>query len=131
MPSTDTWSTVYPAPDPEHGFPGACSVHGLVSGAHPHCAAASRREGRLVRWTCRRRRLLGRRMAAPRHVYTHVPSTPSLDWKKLRVEGTKSHRQIEYADAFRALGTDLPEPRGWFPPAECCHIPYDAVHSHF
>ncbi|KAF8436627.1 hypothetical protein L210DRAFT_1059974 [Boletus edulis BED1] len=30
-PSTDTWSIVYPAPDPEHDFPRARSVHGLVS----------------------------------------------------------------------------------------------------
>ncbi|KAF8436637.1 hypothetical protein L210DRAFT_3548824, partial [Boletus edulis BED1] len=30
-PSADTWSIVYPAPDPEHDFPRARSVHGLVS----------------------------------------------------------------------------------------------------
>ncbi|KAN0082442.1 hypothetical protein V8E55_008237 [Tylopilus felleus] len=29
-PSSDTWSTVYPVPDPEHGCPGLRSVHGLV-----------------------------------------------------------------------------------------------------
>jgi hypothetical protein len=29
-PSTDTWTTVYPAPDPGHGFLGPRSVHGLV-----------------------------------------------------------------------------------------------------
>lgn len=29
-PSTNTWSTVYPAPDPEQGFPGPRSVLGLV-----------------------------------------------------------------------------------------------------
>ncbi|KAF9238261.1 galactose oxidase [Melanogaster broomeanus] len=29
-PSTNTWSTDYPAADPEHGFPASRSVHGLV-----------------------------------------------------------------------------------------------------
>jgi hypothetical protein len=31
IPSTDNWTTVYPDPNSEHGFPGPQSIHGLVS----------------------------------------------------------------------------------------------------
>ncbi|KAF8129531.1 hypothetical protein EV363DRAFT_289835 [Boletus edulis] len=82
-----------------------CHTYKRDSGAHPRCAAASRREGCLVGWTCRRRRLLGRRVAA-RHVYTLVHIHP-----KFRVENVANP-----INPFRTLGTTLHEPRGWFSP---------------
>ncbi|KAF8119820.1 hypothetical protein EV363DRAFT_1379496 [Boletus edulis] len=82
-----------------------CHTYKRDSGAHP--------QGRLVGWTCRRRRLLGRRVGASRHVYTHVHIHP-----KFRVENVARRGYVANPiNTFCTLGTTLHEPRGWFPPA--------------
>ncbi|KAH0828774.1 galactose oxidase [Lanmaoa asiatica] len=96
-PSTDTWSTVYPVADPEHGFPGSRSVHGLV----PFTAAPA---VALLYHGERDASSLGHAGAgvfwddAWLLLTTSSPST--LQWKKLRVTGDAA-----------------PDPRGWFAPA--------------
>ncbi|KAF8129539.1 hypothetical protein EV363DRAFT_1168945, partial [Boletus edulis] len=72
--------------------PGARSVHGLVSFATctnatlkriPVCAAASRREGRLVGHAG-----TGIFWDDAWLLVTSTSTSPSLEWKMLRVEGT-------------------------------------------
>ncbi|KAF8121609.1 galactose oxidase [Boletus edulis] len=106
-PSTDTWSTVYPAPDPEHGFPGARSVHGLVPFVTRSNVTPERIPVALLHHGERDASSVGHAGAGVFWddawllvVTSTSTSTPSLEWKKLRVEGTA-----------------LPEPRGWFPSA--------------
>ncbi|KAF8121616.1 hypothetical protein EV363DRAFT_1561095 [Boletus edulis] len=106
MPSTNTWLIVYPAPDPEHGFPGARSVHGLVPFVTRTNAILEGIPVALLYHGERDASLVGHAGAgvfwndAWLLVTSTSTSTPSLEWKKLRVEGTA-----------------LPEPRGWFPSA--------------
>jgi len=104
-PSSDTWSTVYPAPDPEHGCPGPRSVHGLVpftSVTQTSVPVALLYHGE------RNASSIGHAGAG---VFwddawllvttsTSNPSTSGLQWKKLPVDGNPA-----------------PEPRGWFPSA--------------
>ncbi|KAF8132586.1 galactose oxidase [Boletus edulis] len=89
MPSTNTWLTVNPAPDPGHGFPGARSVHGLVPLSHRDASSVGH-AGAGVFWNDTWLLV----------VTSTSTSTPSLERKKPPVEGTA-----------------LPEPRGWFPSA--------------
>jgi hypothetical protein len=91
-PSTDTWTTVYPAPDPEHGFPGPRSVHGLVpfsTGAHTNTSGPV--PIALLYHGERDASSLGHAGAG---VFWDdawlllATSTSGLRWKKLRVDGT-------------------------------------------
>ncbi|KAF8435314.1 hypothetical protein L210DRAFT_3694324, partial [Boletus edulis BED1] len=102
MPSTDTWPTLYPAPD---GFPAAHSVHGLVPFMTSTVANRERIPIALLHHSEKDTSSVGHAGAGVFWanawllvVTSTSKSTPSLEWKKLRVEGT-----------------DLPEPRGWFP----------------
>jgi len=91
-PSTDTWSTVYPDPDPEHGFPGPRSVHGLIPFTiHTH-ANTSGIPVALLYYGERDASSLGHAGAGvfwdDAWLLLATPSTGALRWKKLRVQGT-------------------------------------------
>ncbi|KAF8444134.1 hypothetical protein L210DRAFT_3534039 [Boletus edulis BED1] len=95
MPSTNTWLTVYPAPDPEHGFPGARSVHGLVPFVIRTNATLEGIPVALLHHGERDASSVGHAGAGVFWndawllvVTSTSTSTPSLEWKKLRVEGT-------------------------------------------
>ncbi|KAG8221434.1 galactose oxidase [Butyriboletus roseoflavus] len=104
-PSTNTWSTVYPAPDPEHGFPGSRSVHGLVPFTiGNHTSTSGSVPVALLHHGERDASSLGHAGAgvfwddAWLLLASSSPST--LEWKRLHVNGDAA-----------------PEPRGWFSPA--------------
>ncbi|KAF8548867.1 galactose oxidase [Imleria badia] len=104
-PSTNTWSTVYPAPDPEHGYPGARSVHGLVpfvAGTHANTFEAGPVPVALLYYGERDASSLGHAGAGVfwDDAWLLLASSSALQWKKLRVDGNPT-----------------PEPRGWFAPA--------------
>ncbi|KAN0082438.1 hypothetical protein V8E55_008233 [Tylopilus felleus] len=108
-PSSDAWSAVYPAPDPEHGCPGARSVHGLVPFTSTTQANTSVSVPvALLYHGERNASSIGHAGAG---VFwddvwllvvtsTSNPSTSGLQWKKLRVDGNPA-----------------PGPREWFPSA--------------
>lgn len=94
-PSTDTWSTIYPAPDPEHGFPGSRSVHGLVpftTGTRTNTFESGPAPVALLHHGERDASSLGHAGAgafwddAWLLLANSSPST--LQWKKLRLSGT-------------------------------------------
>ncbi|KAF8129599.1 galactose oxidase [Boletus edulis] len=124
MPNTNTWLIVYPAPDPEHGFPGARSVHGLVPFVTRTNATLEGIPVALLHHGERDASSVGHAVLASfgtthgssSHPRPHRPQVWSGKSFASRVR-SKSHRQIEYANAFRTLGTALPEPHGWFPSA--------------
>ncbi|KIK92879.1 hypothetical protein PAXRUDRAFT_829555 [Paxillus rubicundulus Ve08.2h10] len=103
-PSTNTWATVFPAADPESGFPGPRSVHGLVPFTSPVSPGSKTVPVALLHHGEHDASDLGHAGAgqfwddAWLLLATHGAS--DLQWKKLRV-----------------VGTQKPEPRGWFPSA--------------
>lgn len=90
-PSTDTWSTVYPAPDPEHGFPGPRSVHGLVPFTTRARTNTSGIPVALLYYGERDASSLGHAGAGvfwdDGWLLLATPSTGALRWKKLRAQG--------------------------------------------
>ncbi|KAF8131402.1 hypothetical protein EV363DRAFT_1583696 [Boletus edulis] len=91
-PSTDTWPTLYPAPD---GFPAARSVHGLVPFMTSTVANRERIPIALLHHGEKDTSSVGHAGAGVFWanawllvVTSTSKSTPSLEWKKLRVEGT-------------------------------------------
>ncbi|KAF9223076.1 galactose oxidase [Gyrodon lividus] len=107
-PSTNTWTTVCPAADPENGFPGPRSVHGLVPFTSPVSLGSKPVPVALLHHGERDASSLGHAgagqfwddawllLATPRESSVSA----DLHWKKLQV-----------------IGTNKPEPRGWFPSA--------------
>ncbi|KAF8546816.1 hypothetical protein OG21DRAFT_1501830 [Imleria badia] len=113
-PSTNTWSTVSPAPDPEHGFPGARSVHGLVpfiAGTHANTFETWPVPVALLYHGERDTSSLGHAGAGVfwDDAWLLLAASSALQWKKLRIDVT--HR----------TGNPAPEPRGWFAPASYVH----------
>lgn len=92
-PSTNTWSTVHPAPDPDHGFPGPRSVHGLVpftTSIRTNTSASV--PIALLHHGERDASSLGHAGAGAfwddAWLLLATPTLPTLQWKKLRVDGT-------------------------------------------
>ncbi|KAF8436632.1 hypothetical protein L210DRAFT_3548775, partial [Boletus edulis BED1] len=109
MPSTNTWLIVYPAPDPEHGFPGARSVHGLVPFVTRANAILEGIPVALLYHGERDASLVGHAGAgvfwndAWLLVTSTSTSTPSLEWKKLRVEDWQIQRPVQRRDQMLNL----------------------------
>ncbi|KAF8119843.1 hypothetical protein EV363DRAFT_256246 [Boletus edulis] len=59
--------------------------------------------------------LLGRRMAPRRHIHVHIDPKFRVESFASRVR-SKSHRRIEHANAFRALGTTAFARASWLVP---------------
>ncbi|KIJ16115.1 hypothetical protein PAXINDRAFT_168702 [Paxillus involutus ATCC 200175] len=103
-PSTNTWTTVFPTADPENGFPGPRSVHGLVPFTLPVSPGSEPVPVALLHHGEHDASSLGHAGAGQFRddawLLLATPGASDLQWKKLQVVGTQN-----------------PEPRGWFPSA--------------
>jgi hypothetical protein len=121
-PSTNTWTTVFPTADPENGFPGPRSVHGLVPFTLPVSPGSEPVPVALLHHGEHDASSLGHAGAGQFRddawLLLATPGASDLQWKKLQVVGKCSvgELQVSRPPEFE-LGTQNPEPRGWFPSA--------------
>lgn len=92
-PSTNTWSTVYPGSDLDHGFPGPRSVHGLVPfTTNTHINTSNVVPIALLHHGERGASSLGHAGAGDfwddMWLLLATPTLSTLQWKKLRIDGT-------------------------------------------